>query len=93
LKEIPKELATLKYLRQLNVTKNLLEIFPLEIFQHFNSWNEFYFSENPWKKPPSEVVEAGQSSIIDYFKLDPVHVNRKKLVLLGPPRSGKSTLR
>jgi len=48
--------------------------------------------KNPLKKPPPEIVEQGKESIRNWFNANKKELNEIKVILIGEPKAGKSSL-
>lgn len=51
-----------------------------------------YLGNNPIQHPPIEIVAQGRDSIIDWYKATKRQLNEIKVVLIGDPKAGKTSL-
>ena len=97
-------LKNLKKLRRLDLKENPIEELPpwitdfnLDIKWEDNYLEGFiYFSNNPLKNPPPEIVKQGKEAIKNYFKSlenkQRVKLNEVKVLLVGEGMAGKTSL-
>lgn len=94
-------LEGLKNLKALSLTTNDLSKLPRFIFDLMLpiSWDEFglegdalYLAENALEYPPIEILKQGYQSIFDWFDAVKKRLNEIKIVLIGDPKAGKTSL-
>ena len=96
-------LATLRQLKCLDIRNNNLQNLPSSLLQLLMDWNadgwqpkSLLLYGNPLKHPPIDVIRSGRQAIDSYFQS--LEHGRKrelreaKLVLLGEPDAGKSSI-
>ncbi|MCA9893125.1 MAG: leucine-rich repeat domain-containing protein, partial [Anaerolineae bacterium] len=103
IRHLPKTLNQLNQLQHLDLSGNLVKYIPQEIV-NLPSLKILYLSKNPIEAPPREITFGGgkHSGIADlpgmrtyYASLseDTVeHIYESKLLIVGDPRAGKTTL-
>jgi len=94
----------LKNLKSIDISNNLIEKLPPEIFEWWprmeikweNGWTSgLNLLDNPLKDPPVEIVKKGTGAVKNYFdetKRDSVLFLESKLLLVGSGDVGKTTL-
>lgn len=92
--------TSLKKLELLDINKNNVKTLPPNVFQlmediHLN--NEFHkkgisLHNNPIESPPLEILKQGSRSVLDWFKANKKKLNEIKLILIGDPKAGKTSL-
>ena len=96
-------LVNLKKLRHLNLGENRIRIIPNSLLQLPLNWDitghaehGLFLADNPLKHPPTEVVKSGQKAIEQYYQRLEQACSRElreaKLILLGEPDAGKSSI-
>ncbi len=101
-----KNLEALNQLSMLDLSNNKINnLHPLLPYleKDFNIVEKFYYPKgiviknNPLRKPPVKVVEKGKAKIIEWFQEAQKHgtepLYEAKLLIVGQPRHGKSSLR
>ncbi|MEM7297141.1 MAG: COR domain-containing protein, partial [Bacteroidota bacterium] len=48
--------------------------------------------DNPISAPPIEIVDQGRDAILDWFDANKVELNEIKMILIGDPKAGKTSL-
>jgi small GTP-binding protein len=104
LSDLPPEIVKLQKLTELSLHNNQLSQFPkalldlnLEVKWDNKSWgNGIHVKENPFQKPPVEIVKQGRQAIVDYYAAleeEPDRpLNESKLILIGDGGAGKTSL-
>lgn len=72
----------------------------IEIFEKFGLLGKAIFlNENPLLHPPISIIEKGNAAILEYFERMEIEkkkgtrpINEAKLIIIGEPESGKTTL-
>ena len=89
----------LKQLQTLNLSNNKMKKVPEWIFQHGMKINiETYggkglcLSENPIESPPLEILKQGSLAVLDWFAATKEKLNEIKIILIGEPKAGKTSL-
>lgn len=91
-KGISKKLSKTK-LKYLNLTNNLIEMFPFEIAK-METLHDLNITKNPLQNIPPEIALRGLSSILNFIKELEVedYLYEVKLILVGEGRVGKTTI-
>lgn len=92
------QLVNLQYnqIRDLIPLMMLLKTERLAQLEVYKFENSFILFNNPIENPPKEIVEQGNAAILNYFKAleeqgaEPL--NEAKLIIVGEPAAGKTTL-
>jgi len=94
-------LRKLAKLRNLDLSSNKIKEIPRGIIKlnlDINlSTNIFgadglYLNNNPLESPPIEILVGEHSSILDWYKAKKKKLNEIKIILIGDPKSGKTSL-
>lgn len=96
------DISSLKDLTKLNsldLRKNNLANIPLFIF-NLNlkiNFDEFAsdglaLSGNPIESPPIEIIKQGRQSVLDWFEASKKKLNEIKIILIGDPKAGKTSI-
>jgi small GTP-binding protein len=91
-------LAKLTKLQTLNLSSNKLSKIPSSIFQiNMEISIEEYgrglcLSDNPIQSPPIEIIKQGRQSVLDWFSARKTKLNEIKIILIGDPKAGKTSL-
>ena len=93
-------LENLLRLQFLDLRYNQIKEIPSFIFQleMEMSMSEYYFKSglgiygNPIKSPPLEVVKQGKQAVLDWFEATKEKLNEIKIILIGEPKAGKTSL-
>ena len=98
-------LSAFKNLQEMNVSFNqvtdistLLPLLkrqnnPLKIvWKHLAKSTEISLFNNPLIAPPVEIVQQGTQSILDWFEAHKEKLNEIKVILIGDPKAGKTSL-
>ena len=95
-------LANLNQLSRLDLRNNKIVSVPAELLQLPLRWRvsgygytDLLLEGNPLKHPPPEVIEEGREAIELYYresKGDKQELREAKLILLGEPEAGKSSI-
>ena len=94
--ELPSELAELKKIEELFLSKNCIEKLPSSI-NKIKSLEEIELTGNPLIFPPYEIAQQGIAAIRNYFyelesEDETDFLNEIKLILVGEGRVGKTTI-
>ena len=98
IEEIPTDITTLSKLKKLSLHDNWIREVPIEILNmnidlNRNFYNEgIILSNNPITKPPIEIIKQGKRSVINWFKAQKQKLNEIKIILIGEPKAGKTSL-
>lgn len=103
-----KDISSLKYLNELktlDLQENPLQELPdwITMYDMEIQWESYWgkygyisFFNNPLKSPPPEIVKQGKEAVRNYFeqlkKQGKDNIYEAKLMLVGEPGSGKTTL-
>ncbi|WP_298518261.1 COR domain-containing protein [uncultured Kordia sp.] len=99
-----KVLENLKKLKYLSLINNKIKNVPSAIFKQFNNnkiinkslnsneLNILLFRGNPIQSPPLEILEQGSQATLDWYEANKVKLNEIKVILLGDPEAGKTSL-
>ncbi len=93
-------LENLTKLQYLNLGSCNLKSIPLSIFQLNMEINMDEYggeglclNDNPeLKEPPLEIVKQGKQSVLDWFEATKKKLNEIKIILIGEPKAGKTSL-
>lgn len=92
-------LEKLTALRNLILHDNKLTEIPLFIFQ-LNmeiklgelDFRGLCLHGNPIESPPMEILKQGRQAVLDWFEAEKVKLNEIKIILIGDPKAGKTSL-
>ncbi|NOQ25654.1 MAG: GTP-binding protein [Bacteroidales bacterium] len=86
-------------LKKLNLSSNNLKKIPVFIFQLEMEINlDKYGGEglclydNPIESPPMEILKQGRQSVLDWFEATKQKLDEIKVILIGEPKAGKTSL-
>ena len=92
-------LQGLNQLHTLNLSYNNLKEIPEFIFQlgmeiNMNEYsnNGLCLYNNPITSPPLEIIKQGKQSVLNWFKAKKKKLNEIKIILIGEPKAGKTSL-
>ena len=94
-------LVNLTELRTLDLRKNNLKKIPLFIFQlnmdinvHAWHWDNkgLCLNDNSIESPPLEIIKQGKQSVLAWFEATKEKLNEIKIILIGEPKAGKTSL-
>jgi len=92
-------LENLTGLRNLDLKNNQIKKIPAFIFQlgmYINTdrymGGGLSLFGNPIESPPLEIIKQGRQSILDWFEARRAKLNEIKIILIGEPKAGKTTL-
>ena len=96
-------LANLKKLNALYLEKNIIGHLPPSIFhlempiflaspRGEGSGVGLYVDDNPIESPPIEILKQGRQSVLDWFEANKETLNEIKVILIGDPKAGKTSL-
>jgi small GTP-binding protein len=93
------DLGSLWGLTSLDLSYNNIETLPLSLFllEMNINLNEYpskgiRLSNNPIQKPPLDIVKLGWQAALDWFSANKKRLNEIKIILLGDPKAGKTSL-
>jgi len=92
---IPQVIAQLNSLQTLELNNNQISKIPVELCK-LKQLTTINVKENPLIEPPIEIYTQGSNAILEYLKAkskDSVKVYEAKLMIVGEPGAGKTTLR
>ncbi|MES2111933.1 MAG: leucine-rich repeat domain-containing protein [Bacteroidota bacterium] len=92
-------LKNLNKLRFIDLIGNYIKKIPISLFQlnlkmnkgRLDS-NELFLSENPIESPPIEIIKQGRQAVIDWFDASKKKLNEIKIILIGDPKAGKTSI-
>ncbi len=91
-------LEKLTGLQSLDLRENKIKNIPLSIFQlGMEIFLEYYgiglnLDDNPIESPPMEILKQGLQSGLDWFEATKIKLNEIKIMLIGDPKAGKTSL-
>jgi internalin A len=92
-------LVKLGGLNTLGLSTNKIKRVPIEIFQsgmeidmREDAGNGLCLFGNPIESPPLEIIEQGKQSVLNWFEARKKKLNEIKIILIGDPKSGKTSL-
>jgi small GTP-binding protein len=93
-------LNQLSSLKKLILVDNQIEELPLYIFQlnmeiisgEFFPQDGMVLENNPMKSPPIEIINQGRKSVLDWFEARKKKLDEIKIILIGDPKAGKTSL-
>jgi len=99
------EILDISFLEKLNVLQsvdlrnNQIKKVPLPFFQSgmeltmgkYDS-NGLCLHGNPIESPPLEIIEQGKQSVLDWFEATRRKLNEIKIILIGDPKAGKTSI-
>ena len=94
-------LENLTELKKINLENNQIKKIPKSIFQlkteisfsQFHNYdNAIYLYDNPIESPPMEIIKQGKQSVFDWFEATRERLNEIKIILIGEPKAGKTSL-
>ncbi len=92
-------LLNLTSLQFLDLRSNKIREIPSFIFQLKMKLNFQVFGggglcldDNPIESPPMEILKQGRESTLDWFKATKAKLNEIKIILIGDPKAGKTSL-
>jgi small GTP-binding protein len=102
---LPAEIGQLANLRELDLSRNQLSSLPAEILKlnmEIEKWEwklgggeeGIFLANNPWEKPPVEIIKQGTEAVRQYFKslVEERTLNEAKVLLVGNGGAGKTSL-
>ena len=98
--------GSLKSLKSLNISFNKISVIPFSIFKQFDEYDigeyiprgSFFYdsiidvSNNDIISPPLEILQQGWLSVLDWFEANKKELKEIKIILLGDPKAGKTSL-
>lgn len=72
------------------IKRNNLDVH-LEHDDFYQGQNGLYLN-NPIQTPPLEIVKQGREAILEWFEANKAKLNEVKLILIGDPKAGKTSL-
>ncbi len=87
-------LESLKQIEVLCLNHNQITSIPKFIF-HLPNWKdivEYILVGNPISNPPVEKIEQGKEAVLEWFKAHKVSFKEIKVLLVGEPEAGKTSL-
>ena len=94
-------LSSLTGLQSLALRDNRLKEIPPFIFEKLDmeinmdgrDWdNGLLLDGNPIESPPLEIIKQGRKAVLDWFEATKVKLNEIKIILIGAPKAGKTSL-
>jgi internalin A len=91
-------LEKLTGLETLDLQSNNISEIPLSVFRlgmeiNLENYGEgLSLYENPLESPPMEILKQGRQSVLDWFEATKVKLNEIKIILIGDPKAGKTSL-
>ena len=96
-------LATLRQLEDLDLRNNSIQALPSSLLQLSLDWHAegvhfmgLSLEDNPLQHPPLDVIRSGRQAIEDYYQRleqgEKRELREAKLILLGEPDAGKSSI-
>ena len=92
-------LVKLTALHSLDLRYNQIKIIPfsilnlnMEISMQENGSEGLGLYNNPIESPPLEIIEQGRQSVLDWFEAKKKKLNEIKIILIGDPKAGKTSL-
>jgi internalin A len=93
-------LTNLVKLQTLGLHSNKISEIPLSIFQmdmkigfyRYCYERELNLYNNPIQSPPMEILKQGRQSVLDWFAARKTKLNEIKIILIGDPKAGKTSL-
>ena len=86
-------------LQSLDLRRNNIKNIPLSFFQLNMEINIDIFENkgislygNPIESPPLEIIKQGKQSVLDWFAAKKKKLNEIKIILIGEPKAGKTSL-
>jgi len=93
-------LSKLTKLEELDLRGNLIIRIPepilklnIEIyFEEYNKDKGCFIFKNPIEEPPIEIIKQGKQSMLDWYAANKKKLDEIKIILIGDPKSGKTSL-
>lgn len=92
-------LSNLSVLEYADLTDNNINKIPLSTFNlnlgidlENNNGYTLKFRNNPIELPPIEIIRQGRKSVQDWYKAIKRELNEIKIILIGDPKAGKTSL-
>lgn len=86
-------------IKNLNLSYNSITSIPIFLFKRFQAYGTDQFTQkdlklggNPIIFPPIEIINQGQQSVIKWFKANRAQLKEIKIILIGDPKAGKTSL-
>jgi small GTP-binding protein len=91
-------LEKLTKLHYLNLSSNNIRDIPLFVgYSQIEITMEHYgvglcLYDNPIESPPIEIIKQGRESILDWYEANKKRLNEIKIILIGEPKAGKTSI-
>ena len=87
-------LEKLTQLQSLDLSSNQISFIPEFVFK-LDNWKRIVdeiIDNNPISNPPIEKIKQGRESVLDWFAATREKFNEIKIILIGEPKAGKTSL-